>query len=527
MAEYLRYRLLNEEPIRMNNSPVRQSDQNDTMDYIQGAAIRGFVINQLAQESDFSQMKAVLFSDRIAFMNAMVRTKEHLLIPSPRGFYEDKTISGGKKLIENVVTTGKFSEGTKRAGLGRYCYLMDDCIHYYNVPIGSEIKILMNTDDGRKVFRGEYIYAGQCFEGYIRLSGEASVDCRIEEIFQKDARLVIGNARSTGFGNCRILSSERIQEIPYLKHGFAQDQEAYMMLLSDTAFRNGKGEICGIDTKDKTLSRELEEKLGISGLKVDYASTGVRFAAGYNRTWGTPVPSVPVYEAGSVFHLKYDGTIPHDKMESLCDSGIGIRRNEGFGRVLFLKDYEKIEWKLPEGDSLWEENEEKADCPIELTAEQKKTLLIAAKGYYRQQLESASQRYILENQLDCGGISNSFLGSVEARLLLNQYNPEKARQNLKDFFGYVTGKEVSLNVQKKRASSEALRAQIGNILSLPLEETLFYEKGSRGDSTYPFRKKGYVMGIPIREFFPKEEEDRYKLKLAIRMIRFERKGEKT
>ena len=526
MSEYLCYRLLNMEPVRVNNSPVRQSGQNDTMDYIHGAAIRGLVINALAKDPDFPEIKNILFSDRVAFLDAYVRTKDHLLYPSPRGFYEDKVYTEGRKKIENVVIKGTFNEGTKRAGLGRYCYIDEECIHYYSVPTGAEMKILINTEENRKVFRGEYICTGQCFEGYIRLSGEEHVDTRIAAIFRPGKEIRIGNARSAGSGKCQVIHSERVYEIPYLKKGFDSRQEAYMMLLSDTVLRNGKGELCGLDFNDDTVKAEFESRLGVSELKIAQASTSVRTVAGYNRTWGAPLPSMTVYEAGSVFHLKYEGILLAGKMESLCDTGIGIRRNEGFGRVLFLKDYERVRWKQSEGITSGQEIIHKDSDVSELTVQQRQTLLTAARGYYRQQLEAASQSYILNHPLKRGGVSRSFIGTAEARLLKQQYNPEKARQDLSDFFDHVKEKETSRRVQSKKAVTDSFREQILRILDTPLEETLFYGREDKAAADVPFRRKGYVMGLPTKEFFTEEEEKRYKIKLAIRMIRFERKEER-
>ena len=62
-------------------------------------------------------------------------------MPSPKGFYEDKTEAIGKKELQNVVINGEFSDGMKRAALGRYCYIQDGCIYYCNVSTGSDMKI--------------------------------------------------------------------------------------------------------------------------------------------------------------------------------------------------------------------------------------------------------------------------------------------------------------------------------------------------------------------------------------------------
>ena len=106
MAEYLRYVLKNIEPLRIADDSTSQNGQTVTLRYIPGTTIRG--------------------------------DKE--LFPSPKGFYEDKTTTVGKKKLENVVVNGELTSGNKRASLGRFCYLDGDCIHYYFIVILKKLK---------------------------------------------------------------------------------------------------------------------------------------------------------------------------------------------------------------------------------------------------------------------------------------------------------------------------------------------------------------------------------------------------
>ena len=184
MAEYLRYVIKTKEPIRISDDSMSQSGQTETLRYIPGTTIRGLVINALAKENDFEQIKEVLFSKDINYLNAYPIIGERELIPSPKGFYEDKKVVEGKKEIQNVVINGKFTEGHKRAGLGRYCHIEDDCIYYYNVDTGSDMKIKINLDEDEKqpVFRNEYMMPGQFFCGYIRVNNEALKE-RIQKVY--------------------------------------------------------------------------------------------------------------------------------------------------------------------------------------------------------------------------------------------------------------------------------------------------------------------------------------------------------
>ena len=100
-------------------------------------------------------------------------------------------------------------------------------------------------------------------------------------------------------------------------------------------------------------------------------------------------------------------------MRKLADTGIGVRTNEGFGRVLFLKDYEKIQYKCAEkyfDDSVKEKK-------TELTKEDSKVLRTIARSYYKNKLERKIQGYVLKASQEKNfwgtRTSNSQLGELQ------------------------------------------------------------------------------------------------------------------
>ena len=160
--KYIRYIVKNDEPLRIADDSTSQNGQTVTLRYIPGTTIRGYIVNQLVYTlgEQFDKYKRDLISGQIVYMNAYLYENNRELLPSPKGFYEDKTVVTGKKEIQNVVINGEFDDGNKRAGLGKFCYFKDQCIYYYNVETGSDMKILINKrkqDDKQNVFRNEYI----------------------------------------------------------------------------------------------------------------------------------------------------------------------------------------------------------------------------------------------------------------------------------------------------------------------------------------------------------------------------------
>ena len=111
--KYLKYILKNIEPLRIADDSISQSGQAVTLRYIPGTTMKGYVINSLVNNNPavFEENKRELFSDKVCFLNAYPYEDEKELIPSPKGFYEDKTGSNDKKEISNVVINGEFSHG--------------------------------------------------------------------------------------------------------------------------------------------------------------------------------------------------------------------------------------------------------------------------------------------------------------------------------------------------------------------------------------------------------------------------------
>ncbi len=507
MAEYLRYVLRNIEPIRIADDSISQSGETVSLRYIPGTAIRGLVINALAKEEGFEQIKKKLFSNDIQYLNAYLMAGERELMPSPKGFYEDKTIVEGKKEIQNVVIDGIFLEGQKRASLGRYCYLEEDCIHYYNVDIGSDMKIKINLEEKEKqtVFRSEYITPNHIFTGYIAVK-DSSLKDLIKSIFTKT--VLIGHGKSRGLGKCEVISCDYVNTIPFETYLPNNDQEnsCYMMLLSNMAMRNENGELCGLDVK------QLEKKMGVEELKIEYCSTSTVHVNGYNRVWGLKIPSVVMYEQGSVFHLKFKGVFQKEKMLSICNNGIGVRKNEGFGRVLFLKDYEKIIYKQSE---TYEKMLLSSNVLKENDKESKETLKIIAKGYYKNLLQNAMQRYVVKNAIKKGKIANSQLGTIESLVRAYKYEPEEAKKAIDNYFKNSTTKEENQNVQKERNSIKGIEKEINSILNSDLEELLSIKT----------KEKDKIMGISKTQLLSKEEMDKIKLKLISDLIRYDNKKE--
>lgn len=498
--KYIKYKIRNVEPLRIADDSTSQRGQSTSLRYIPGTTIRGYIINQLSETfaEKFKQYKGAFISEQVVYLNAYLNENGKALVPSPKGFYEDKTVVEGKKRIENVVTNGTFHDGFKRAGLGRYCYFENDCVYYYNVETGSDLKNPINCGD-RDIFRNEYIAAGCEFVGYILVKDDSLVK-EISSVLS--GTIVLGNAKSQGMGKCKVLAVEELEDddIPYNEYAVKKDAEntCYMMLLSNTVMRNEYGEFTGLNLK------ELETKLGVSNLQIKYCSTATVNVKGYNRTWRSKIPSMMMYEQGSVFKFVYEGTASLQRMYHIMKMGIGVRISEGFGRVLFLENYEKYKYKLEgqvSGDIFASVIKKKGD---------EHNLELIACNYYRRMIKQKMQNRILDKaeQLKFPN------GNIRSLLESYRYNAIEGTKVIKEYISHQLYKQSEQKIQVKKDNSNNVIDMILTILDQPLAKTLEIENVKS------------IMGYPVDGMISEAELQRMKFDYIINLMRYDnRKGQ--
>lgn len=549
MTRYLRYEIVNIEPLRISDASNSKNGQTSILRYISGSSIRGLIINKLAANDNFKSIKRDLFSDNIRYLNAYISAKDETekvieLIPSPKGFYENKTESKDVKKIDNVLSNGKFKEGYKRASLGRYCYIEnlndnDKCIYYTGVDTGSEMKINIQDKENQKVFRSEYIKAGYTFVGYIAFDinedlGEDNkikdLAVAIKDVFKdafKDV-IIIGNARSQGLGKCKVVSCDFVEnsKIPYEeylpKNDIIQDisngnnkedkkNECYMLLLSNTAMKNSYGEVCGLDL-DK-----LQKLMGVKDLEIEYCSTSVVEVKGYNRTWEMIIPSAMMYEMGSVFKLRFKGDFERKNIYKICNLGIGIKRNEGFGRVLFVDEYEKVQYKQSISDSFKIRNKINVNSKDTLTDDDKEVLTKVAKTYYRNLINEAMINFVMKNEImnELKMTNNSKKGTIEAFSAKYRYIPDKGVRKIKQYMRHLDDREENQNIQKEKFNIIGLKKFTNYILDdkKSIEDLLEFKT----------KEKDTVMGICKTELISDNEIKGILLELITMAIQYDNK----
>lgn len=430
----LHYTLYTETPVSMTDYNRSGENSWDTHGYIAGAAVRGMAASLLAQRYPdwFAANKIALLTEKTRFLSAFpVRNDNTAVLPSLKGFYEQKDGSDFRSVLEN----GEISEGSKRADVGSFCTIENGVLHYWNARTGGSQRI-QRTD--KLIFQTRSIDAGQRFDGYILLD-DASLAPKLAEVLC--GTVWIGADRYDGMGKCRM-TIEACEAPAYAHYGKAQrhneNKVLYMLALSPLSMTNECGEPCGINWD------VLAEKLGVASVKSDFSSTSVSEYGGFNRQWGCHTPAVRMYDAGSLFKISFEGAAPDEAHLSVIEqSGLGLRRAEGFGQVLFLSE------------SLF--GSIKAKQPVEYTA--------APRRKSAAELRRKRLTWIMEQceKKFAGDISDSQLGSIQALCEEHKHNPD-ALQQMKNYFAHNA--EKGAQAISKFASIEKL---IITVLEHPTE----------------------------------------------------------
>ena len=314
--------------------------------------------------------------------------------------------------------------------------------------------------------------------------------------------LYFGNGRWSGLGHIKILDVKECETLgaeTFAENGTLKSPQ-YLMLLSNGTMLNEYGENTGLDIPT------LEKMLDVKNLEVSLASSSVINVHGFNRTWKTRTPSVKMYEMGSMFKLTFVGEISDDRVKKLYLDGVGIRKNEGFGRVIFVKDYEKLAYKKAlkiHSDSA--SSEAKKDP--NLSPDDRNTVKIVARGLLKKRLKHALREYIEETPLKMGNVNRSQLGTIRSISSMYLFKPEEAIQQLKDYMIHSEEKAENQKVHSSPKNIKALNDQIRNIISTDSHELLLGTKDMKP-----------ILGFPVKEIFTKDEWLQFRIQTLLEMI---------
>ncbi len=187
------------------------------------------------------------------------------------------------------------------------------------------------TAEGQ-IFTYESIDPEQTFEGNIL--GDGDLLSRFLESFQGELNAYLGRSKHTQYGNVKVtlVSSQPesfFSEIESLKSGTLpiRDGQISLTLLSDLVLYDQHGfPTTDLNVLEKRLPVRIKEKSKL------FVKTGT--IARFVSVWRLPRPAEVCFKVGSCFLLEASEA-DQDKLLKLQREGIGERRHEGFGRIVF------------------------------------------------------------------------------------------------------------------------------------------------------------------------------------------------
>ena len=505
----IHYRLRAELPLVMTDPTRSKGYHYETLGYIPGSAIRGVVVNYLATKEPewFDENKAKILRE-INFLDAVPGWNNKTVLPSIKGFYEKKDGSE----FQSVLTNGELSPGVKRAGMGTFCTIENGKICYWSAETGAVTRIRKEKNNQEKLmFQTHYLCEGQVFEGYILLPDETMAE-KISKAFTQE--VWVGSDRFEGFGKCEVMLLEGCCGPAWRSDfGFGKDlskqKEAeqengkpdtkvktsgktlYMLAVSPFSMLDENGNPCGLNEK------ELAEKLEVKSAEIEFCSTSVGDFRTYNRTWKCSNSTVRMYDRGSIFKIKCSEEPEISRLLSLQNSGIGIRKAEGFGQILFIrpdiygairgKEAVKKEHVIPQNMSL-------------------------RRAKYRWIMETASHPERWK-----GGLSNSQIGEIQS--ILEKGNGNEWEELIRYF-------EKNRNERGARhgARFAATEAFIKNVRQTPFADML--KTGDGIDGVYGALQSGKnESGKQKTDHVEADHQE--KINLLCMLFDYSRKGEEA
>lgn len=466
MAKYIKYDLENLEEIKITPT-INQSDANFSKSYISGSAVKGACIEKYIIENKIKNLnegisKELFLKGGLKFLNAYpldISEKERSL-PFPSCYYALKDDIKQQKGNLKITNSLNMEKGKNYAKVkGKEFVLFKNEKDLKNISVLKEeylhIRKPGEKNDENKIFRYEVIKANENFRGYIK------VEDKFEEYIDKIKKLLdntfyIGGSKGSGYGLCKIYNIKVLNENPEYKYFeetmelndvyFEEEEKIYIYALADIIYRNKLGQYKTIFDEDF-----IAKNIGVDKVEVNeecYVDT--EYCTSFNNKWGYRQPIISAIKAGSI--ISYDikeGEVDLDKVKEFIDSGIGERKNDGYGRFIILNSLSG-ETVINKGDK----KEKKLELE-KLDKDKNKQMELILNRIYNSKLESNLPNKVLNIKDNLTGdkeIKTNQWGKLYRLMnILLETNRSEGIKKAEDYFEHINTK------QRNRDLANALR----------------------------------------------------------------------
>jgi hypothetical protein len=316
-----------------------------TLPYIPGSSVRGIIASRIDPATDPDLFERLILSDEVAYLNAYPVAGGVRALPMPVSWRREKhgdevhdlasyDLSGERLESQLGGTAGSFvTLGADRMNVGvRQSAQIHD---QRDRELGRAWKKKTPTGEEGKgtIYVYESLDARQRFSGFIVAGSDDGR--RIRDLLPDGTKVSLGRSRRAGYGGEGIFrweddTAQEARTDDALPGPVAQETVFRILLTSPYI---GRDQLTG-QIDPASLDDELRRLLDV---EIVGRRWSIDRTASYNRTWRLKVPEAFVIQAGSVILVKARSKIEQTTLQRIMDGGIGERRNEGFGRILFLQ----------------------------------------------------------------------------------------------------------------------------------------------------------------------------------------------
>lgn len=344
------------------------SNEIDTLDYIPGSAFRGAIADKLGKELGYDDPRfREIFLDGKVKLGNLYLLQEGQGFPIPKSAKTCKYLKGFHKhaVIDFLLPTVEYKLADNISTLPKVCPVCKaplDTLDGFYTRRGKEIeptkRLITRTaiDDGTLAAREGFLYSMEATEEDQEFYGILDADLFVigdEELKYKNTTILkrgetfwVGLGKTRGLGNIEIRKIEKLEDIfsselvpGNVKTRFSEFQRKLSRLsmegFSITLFSDAIIIDKFMRYKSYIDEQYLKEEFNLDNVEFISAFNSTREILGWNAAWGLPKEKELAIEKGSTFFFKCDADQKNllETLEQIEIEGIGLRREEGFGRV--------------------------------------------------------------------------------------------------------------------------------------------------------------------------------------------------
>lgn len=339
-----------------------------TLPFIPGSALRGAAARGIgdprAEASRREVFRQLILDGTVRFLNAYPQAGGRRTLPTPVSLRTDKSQLAGPegeiKAWDLAAPGGEEPNGDHdRWPDASLSEVLDPF-----VSIGAAQLLRVGPVRGRRVhqqrdrtrgrawtdpqteephgtiFAVEFLEADQDFGGIVQILGKDEATCDALAAQVKEALrgpVLVGRSRRGGYGGDATIAWDgpRDREVSgqdVISSDVTEGARFRVVLVS--AYVGRDPETGQLDPSH--LASEVVDRLG-RRVEVVHRCLSFEVVGGFNRKWRLEVPQALACAAGSVLVLQATSRIPFGDLLTVEHAGLGERRAEGLGRVVFLE----------------------------------------------------------------------------------------------------------------------------------------------------------------------------------------------